>query len=245
MNEITPATAPVDVETLQVKINDKTSVYIKAIDKDVSLAAPVYAINWFNTRRLWLYNLYNIAAAGTAIRAGGRPLFKGRIIDVLLGDDEERREMLLIVSYPSVRHFMGMLESTWFKLVSVLRLLSVDKFTFGFTQRMSSGVETRDNNKHKVYAIHHYRAAEDLTHKLEALLESEKVEIYYAGKTSALLYSGDSQQATQQVPFLMSGLLLLRAENADQIRRLVLGDVYQAVVAQTESSFIATLDRTL
>lgn len=245
MNEKAPATNPADVETLRVKINDKTSVYIKSADKDVPLASPVYAVNWFNTRRLWLYNTYNMAAVGTVTKVGGKAIFKGSVIDVLLGDDAERRDMLLIVNYPSANQFMRMLESTWFKLVSILRLLSVEEFTFGFTRRTDAATVSADNDKSKAYAIHHYRAAEDLTARLEALVQQEPVEVYFAGRTSSLLYSGDSQQATQQVPCLMHGLLILRAADSEQIARLVHSDAYQAVVAQTESSFVATLDRIL
>lgn len=245
MNDKTATTIPADVETLRVKINNKTSVYIKSIDADVPLAKPVYAMNWFNTKRPWLYDLYNKAAIGSVTKVGGKPFFKGRVVDVLLGNDPERRDVLLIVNYPSAKHFMRMLEITWFKLVSILRLLSVDQFTFGFTRRTDSATVSADSDKSKVYAIHHYRAAEDLTAKLEALVAQSNAEVYYAGQMSSLLYSGDNQQATQQVPCLMSGLLVLRAEHGDQIRDLVQCADYQAVIAQSESSFIATLKRTV
>lgn len=245
MNEKTTATIPADVETLQVKINNKTSVYIKSTDNGVPLTAPVYAINWFDTKRLWLYNIYNMLAKGSVIKVGGKPFFKGYITDVLLGDESGRRDVLLIVNYQSARHFMRMLESTWFKLISIVRLVSVEKFNFGFTRRTDSGTVSADNDKNKVYAIHHYRAAEDLTARLEALVEAENAEVYYAGRISALLYSGDSLQAKQQVPCLMNGVLILRADKREQIEHLINSDAYQAVVAQTESSFIATLDRTL
>jgi uncharacterized protein (DUF1330 family) len=205
----------------------------------------VYAINWFNTNRLWLYNFYNLLASVSVKKVGGKAFFKGRVQEVLAGDDSLGREVLLIVHYPGTEQFIHMLENTYFKLVSMLRLLAVKQFSFGFTQRTDSGTETADCEQNKTYAIHHYRATEDLTSRLAEIIQEHHGEVCYAGRISALLYSGDQQQTKEQVPCLMNGLVLLRAESHEQIKKIIAHDRYQTISRQCDSSFVAILNRIL
>jgi hypothetical protein len=242
MNQKSESTST-DSARVQAKITRKISVYIQSLDPSVPLTEPVYAINWFNTKRLWLYNFYNLLAAVSVKNVGGKLFFKGSVEEVLVGHDSQRRDVLLIVHYPGPRHFLTLLESTYFKLVSIFRLISVKKFTFGFMQRTDSRTVTADNNKGKVYAIHHYQAEKGITDMLEKIIQKHSGEVYFAGQISSLLYSRDNQKPEEQVPCLMTGLLLFRADTREQIDDLINNSDYQVIVQQTTSSFIATLER--
>ena len=96
--------------------------------------AVIHAINWFDTRSLWLYNVYNRLAAGSVARIGGQPLFKARLVEVLRGNVSDRRETLLLVRYPGVSQFASMLSDRRFQLTSVLRELAVRRFSFGLSE---------------------------------------------------------------------------------------------------------------
>ncbi len=245
MRERAQSTSRSNAETLRAKIIGTTSVYIQSVDRDVPLSLPVYAINWFNTNWLWLYNFYNLLAWYSLKKVGGKAYFKGRVVEVIQGDITLQREVLLIVWYPGADHFIKMMGSTYFKLVSIFRILSVKNFTFGFTQRKDSPKAVADAEKNKCYAIHHYRAENDFLGKFEDILQEQDIEIYYAGRVSSLLFSGDNQQPTEQVPCLMTNLLVLRADSHDRLKNLLKHDGYQAAIKETESTFIATLDRML
>ena len=236
-------------EMLQAKITSKASAYIKSVDASKPLSKPVYAINWFNTKALWLYNLYNLLAVISVKKVGGSAVFKGRVKRVISGDDDLRRDVLLIVNYPSVNNFVNMLENAYFKLVSLLRLAAVKDYTFGFTHPLSlESVGTdRDKNrdKSKIYLLHHYQGNEQSTKNLQDIISKQNIEIYYAGRISALVYSGDSSSPKEQIPCLMQGLFLLRANKLDKLTSLIQSEEYQAAIKQTKASFIATLNRVL
>jgi len=237
-----------EYEILQAKVTDKTSIYIKSIDKTVSLSQPVYAINWFNARCLWLYNFYNLLAGFSVKKVGGRPFFKGLVKQVLYGQEQQRREVLLIVNYPAVENFKQMAESRYFQLVSLLRMVAVKEFTFGFSQRTDANGpelkhETRGKLTDKAYLIHHYQGGEDILPEIENVIRQHEVEVIFSGRISSLLYSGDKSMAKEQVPCLMDGTVLLQADDLLQLMQAVYSDDYERLIKQTESSFIATLER--
>ncbi len=232
-------------EVLRAKITKKSCVYIKSIDKNVPLSDPVYAINWFNARFLWLYNFYNLIASSSVKKIGGKPLFKAHLRKILAGDDEHRRDVLLIVNYPSAIRFKDMLESLYFKLASVFRLLAVKEFTFGFTQCAELKVATGGDRETSAYTIHHYRSETDITGRVKKVLVDKDIAIHYAGRISSLLFSGDDQESSEQVPCLMDGVIVLEAESFDELEHLFQNEDYKNIVRQTDSSFIATLDRVL
>ena len=112
------------------------------IFRDTSLLEddePVYAINWFNTRSALVYDFYNFLAVRSVRKIGGKPFIKCKIDRSLTGDETLRRDVLLIVKYPSLKSFRSMMENTYFQIVSMLRNAAVSNFTFGFTKRQDDG----------------------------------------------------------------------------------------------------------
>ncbi len=233
-------------EEIKANISKTNSVHIKAISQEDQLNSSVFAVNWFNTRWLWLYNFYNLLAGISVHKIGGKAFFKGTVKHNLYGIAKDKRDVLLIVNYPSLVNFKKLVENRFFQIVSLLRVLSVKKFTFGFSHKTSSNESTKRNDfKNKSFVIHHYKANEDITKKLQTLLTTYSVTIFYSGRISSLLYSGDGNRATKQIPCIMDGIVILEADDFSQIKNAVSSDDYQSLLKTTESSYIASLDRML
>jgi hypothetical protein len=128
----------------------------RPVIQPVDAAAPFdgthYAVNLLDRVRPWAYDLYNLLAWPAARLAGARPLVKGveGILAASMGvadasgapDETVReavRETLLIVAYDGPGAFLGMAANPWFALVSALRKAGLDRFRFGFQQRLDSG----------------------------------------------------------------------------------------------------------
>ena len=229
--------------SIQTRVFGKTYMHIKSVDGGGSLDAPVYAVNWFNTRMMWLYNFYNTVATRSVTAVGGTPFLKGRITKTIHGETSDRRDALLIVNYPSPSAFKSMLESRYFMAVSVLRMLAVGNFTFGFTHRTDRAAAREDYQSGGYYAVHHYTGASDVSATAAALAADYNAEVHFSGRISSLVYTGDETEARDQVPCLMDGILVLRATAEKDLEDMLGSARYEAVVAETRSSFTGLFDR--
>ncbi len=235
-------------ERLTASITKRYSVYIESIKQNICLSQPLHALNWFDTRRPWLYHLYNRMAINSVKKIGGLPVFKGRVDQVLVDEGELRRDILLIVQYPQARRFLDLVENRYFQLVSVLRLLAVNRFTFSFSHRY----DVKDTAlldqvaSCPVYAVHHYQ--QTLTDSvslvlLRELTEKHGVTLLFASDVVAHLYSQTDGQAAEKTPCIMDGCLLLGADNIEALQSLVNDATYQDIMRSFSCSFIATLNR--
>lgn len=244
MNSNSSDNALPESEILQARITKNVSIFIKSLDTTIPLNQSVYAINWFNTRFLWLYNIYNMLGSVAVKKVAGTPYFKARVKQVLYGEEKYQRSVLLIVNYPAAGNFKQMAENLYFKLVSLLRIAAVKEFTFGFSRRTDTGRHDMQNHEtDKAYVIHHYRAADDIMPQIEGLIHQHDVRVLFSARISSLLFSGDAAQPIEQIPCLMDGIVLLTADHISQIKNALADDNYQHLVQQTQSSFIATLKR--
>lgn len=239
-------------ETLEITLTENIRAFIQSKNKNIPLNQPVYAVNWFNTRALWLYNLYNWLAIPSIRKIKGKPFFKGHVSNVLYGPKEHRRDVLLIVYYPTASAFKHMLESRYFKLVSLLRMLAVREFTFAFSSRTDHptlGITAENQQKvetdqtDKVYALHHYQAKEDITEIVADAIEGQSLTIYFSSFISARLWSGDQHGPNKQQPCLMDGVVLLQADNQAQLEHTLQQEKYKTLIQLTESSFVCCLNR--
>ena len=123
---------------IQCKLTKSTTVLIRAKTPEIALDEPLYAINWFSTKVAWLYHLYNLLASKSVAKVGGKGFFKGEITQTVLDEAQVARTLILIVRYPSGHQFKALMQRSYFKLVSLLRLQSVKDFSFGFTQKKIS-----------------------------------------------------------------------------------------------------------
>lgn len=225
---------------------------VKSIKEDVSLDEPVYAINWFNTRSRWMYDFYNILAARSVYKIGGKVFFKGTVAKILQGTSENSRKVLLIVNYPSGVRFLDLMKDNFFILVSVLRELAVKKFSFGFTQRLDKSALLNNGkvafDRSKSYAIHHFKTDKPVPAfipMLKMAAESKGVEVFYAGQTSSLLFAQNKAGEETQVPCLLDGLLVFEGDDENELEEFLRSDDYHVNVSQFDSSYMALLNRVM
>lgn len=238
--------APVpSANVIQAKLPGRNRVYIKRTDDGPSFDEPVYAINWFDTKARLIYDFYNLLAVRSVKAVGGAPYFKGRLKKILHGEEEHRRDVLLVVRYPSLRNFKSMLESPFFLLVSLLRVLAVRDFTFGFTKRCNEGPDLAPRVLTSAYAVHHFKGNSSARKEIEELCEENNVKQLYAGAMGAFLSTGDIETIGDQVPCLMDAIVILKAENQEHLEKFIRSDPYQATIGKTSSSFIGIYERVL
>lgn len=231
-------------ETNQISVNlgAKNRATITSTDKEWPLSNPVYAINWFDTKSLPLYNLYNRLASRSVRAVDGRPHFKGKVTRVLYGDDEDRRDVLLIVNYPSPQCFLNMLTSTYFMIVSILRMLAVKRFTFGFTRSRSDSATEKDPRFEQAYLVHLYRG-DNISEEVLAISTRAGARVLYNGTLSARVSTGSAGAKKQNIQCLMDGIVVLQAKDSSVFDKMAMSEEYQSVVQKTDSSFVAHIDR--
>lgn len=238
---------------LKAKINKSSSIFIQSIKDSSVLERPVYAINWFDTKQLWLYNFYNFLGSKSVLKVKGIPFFKGLTQEVIHGDKELRRDVLLIVNYPSCHAFKDMIENLYFQVVSLLRIVAVKSFGFGFFfPETTLDIPVKDDSS--VYAFHHFTHSDDEgVDTAEATLKQLKevinnstnnATLIFEGGIGAHLYSGD-QVAKEQIPCIMDAGLVFKADSVETLKQLIAHDDYQALIKQTTHSFIAVMKRVI
>lgn len=230
---------------LEAKLPGRNRAYINKTDDGMSFDQPVYAINWFDTKTRWVYDFYNVLAVRSVRAVGGAPFFKGRLEKILHGAEEHRRDVLLVVRYPSLRNFKTMLESPFFLVVSVLRLMAVRDFTFGFTRRRDKGPDLSPGDLKVAYAVHHFKGAGDFVEKIGALCRAENAEPFYAGTIGAFITTGDIVSTGEPVPCLMDAIVIWKSGNQNDLEKFIGSDSYQSFLNQTDSSFIGIYDRVI
>ena len=230
---------------IRARITKNTEVLIRATKPEVNLTEPLYAINWFSTKVEWLYHLYNFLAARSVLKIGGLPYFKASVGETIIDDKGSgRRDLLLIVRYPSGEKFKSMMESTYFKLVSVFRMFAVRKFTFGFTHKIDAESASQKSDD-LYYAIHYFKTDDDsagFISKIKELLPLTIV-IKYSGCTTAYLLSQEKGKEARQVPHLMSGLVVLQAPTKEGLLTLFSSAEYINLLQHSDNNFISLLNR--
>jgi hypothetical protein len=160
--------------------------------------------------------------------------------------------MLLIVNYPSANRFLDLMKDKFFILVSVLRELAVKDFSFGFTERLDSREplteKLSDFDKSKAYAMHHFRSDKPLSDflpRLNEIASANGVNVHYAGQISSRLFSLNKYGKETPVPCLMDGILLYEADQNDSMKAMIASKEYQQEIKKLDSSYIASLKRTV
>jgi len=218
---------------LSIRINEKTEVLISPVVAGDMIEGPIYATNWFNLKRPWLYKAYAKLAYPHVVKAGGMVLFKGAVTEIVVSDEKLDREQVLIVRYPSQQKFLNMLTGKLFLMKSILRLKSVKDFAFGFAAREDNGAEPTSAIRHytgnKKYMVHLFTSSNKTNiNELSSLSKSEEgPEIFYFGKTAAHIARRDSSGKIAQSPFPIDGLVIWEAGDISELKGLLDSPEYQ------------------
>jgi len=231
-------------DDITVPITGSIDAIISSTDAEASLDAPIIAVNWFNTNSLLLYNIYNFLASRSVRAVGGEVVVKGKVNEVIAGEDTDHRNVVLIVRYPSGPQFAAMMKSTYFKLVSILRQVAVTQFTFGFTQPTSESSSVKDHAKDKAYLIHHFRGA-DYSAEVAELAKGAGLGVVYSGCAVARLGTRQTGAEVKFVPTILDGVIVLQGDSNDKISSFAASDEFRTLSDQPESSYTATFHRLL
>ena len=208
----------------------------------------VYAINWFNTRSARIYDFYNWLAVRSVRKIGGEPFIKCKLKRALLDNDDLRRDVLLIVKYPSLQNFRGMLENTMFQLVSLLRTAAVSEFTFGFTKRQDKGADLPPYNSKatkSVIAVIQY-SGEFESEKLRNLLKNHAdIDLYYSGLIGGEIGTGKESDGCNRVPCIISGIHVLKADSAQVFDRLIETPDFKTLTQSSKQIYAGLYNRIL
>ena len=231
-------------------ITKSMTLKVRATGKSKSLEGRVWAVNWLNLKRPWLYDLYGKLAFIHVAKAGAKLFFKGNVIEKLEGEDKYDRELLLIVRYPSVDGFLKMLSNKWFQLKSILRINAIKRFVFGFVeQERGSGQALKRPVNYEgsnCYMVHIFQTevayANDTA--FQALIGPEKPELYFQGTQKAKVIrvqNGNEQEG----PFFIDGILIWEATDQQTLKDWATSEVYEAFKKLNQSNNLYLLNRTI
>ncbi|MEQ9425826.1 MAG: hypothetical protein RJQ09_15480 [Cyclobacteriaceae bacterium] len=226
-----------------VQLNKKTRVSIVPAAPNIDLDSDLYAINWFDLRRPWLYDLYNKLAFPHVKKVGGQVHFKGLVKEKIKGPKEFDREMLLIVKYPNAKGFLQMLQDKIFLMKSILRLNAVQYFTFGFCKRMDNGPAPlkfpKAFNGNRSYLLHHFQSnisASEYLYKIAPIIDNTSgIKLYFSGFKAALIGTERSGNKLKTQPFIMDGLILIEGEDDAQLTNFTHNEDFKQLATDLNS----------
>lgn len=238
--------------TLNRRINATTTARLKPFKAGDPLTQPLFAINWFNTKRAWLYSLYNSLATGPAIKTGAKVFIKAELIRTLQGEPIDRRDMLLIVNYASGGNFLDLLTNKYFQIISSLRRAAVKDFSFVFHRRQGGPERLKTRHQKfdpkKAYAIHHFHSPGPLEpefEKIKALASDQKISLHFASEKTAALALETKEGQWNDIPFVTEKLFLFEGNSSAQLEKFLTGKKYQAFTKALDFSYMGLLKRVM
>ena len=237
-------------------MNIRSKVITKSITASIvathsksDLDGSLWAINWFDVKSKWLYDLYNLIAKNHVVAVGGVPLFKASRIETILGVKEDERKMILIVKYPRAKAFLEMVSSKMFQLKSMLRKYTVREFTIGFMYASDDNLKPKSKeergSRNLVYLVHHFsgRIDDDILSGIRKLAIESDIFLQFAGRKEALVGMSENGGKLTTIPFIMDNLLIFGAFEKSQFDDMIALDLYQELINQNGSNYIGIFKR--
>lgn len=229
------------------KLTKKMSASIISAHPQTRLDQSLWAINWFDLKRSWLYELYNRIVIGDVREIGAYPIFKGRLNKVILSNDRLKRDMLLVVKYPDANAFLKMISKGLFQLKSIFRTSSVRHFQFGFMQKLNAENPQPAISKYTGKLRYLVHVCEGNNYPdIPSLLDYAKVnEIFphFVGTKAALLGIQKENEKLKTLDFMLSYVLVFGGYDDAALASFVETDHYQQFVHSNQTNFIGLYDR--
>lgn len=236
------------IKTVSKQINKNTIATILPTNVETNLSHTIWAINWFDLKYGWIYKLYNMVVVKYVRQVGGQPLFKGKLYQVIRENSSLMRSIILIVSYPNANAFLTMLSIRAFQLKSVLRLMSVDHFIFGFHKRLDNGNLLPENktpitHQLKYMVIVTTTAIDNLqASQLKEAASKKDIFTHFIGSKTALLGVEKDGKGMQTIPFPITHVLIFSAFETAQFDGLIENPSLSLLTADTADTFIGLYD---
>ena len=146
------------------------------------LRGPLDVINLISTARFERYRWYGLLVLPVMTAVGGRVLWMGRFERSVAG--EQQADKLLIVRYPSHRHFLAMTLNPYYLAINRLRESGVRRFEASFTR--PSHLDPGLARRRELVGVH-FRSPEgrDSLADVAAVIEPVAGELVYATRAVA------------------------------------------------------------
>lgn len=228
---------------IQATIVGKTHVRIQRLNNDTDWNQTVHAINWFDARQLQLYNFYNSLAARSVHKVGGVPIFKGRLLSQQFGSDKDKRQVLLLVKYPSPKDFKNMLGDTYFKCVSLFRKLAVKRFTFCLSHKVGAEDIPKERGRFDNYGVHHFRGDINTLELIQSSLKQNSIDVSFSSLKTHQLFIVSGNNDPEAVPAIMDGIVLFRCQDETTLYNIVNSEPYKRSLEHSKSSYVGLYQR--
>ena len=227
------------------QVTSKMQLVLRGDEKH--LTDNLFAINWFDTSPAWVYHLYNSLALGRLKKAGGKALFKGRILRRLSGDESLARQHLLIVNYPSADHFLNLVSDKLFQVISLLRMLSVRRFSFVMHERIDSATNTVEPSEPSTFhAVLHFHSntPESVVRQVETAATAASARVVFSGHEAVHVHSesGDTKNA---MDYVTPNTIVFAAASENDLDSCFQSNEMQDALKQTDKHFAGLLKRSV
>ena len=222
------------------------------------IEAPLFAINWFDTRIAIVYHLYNLLAASRVFKIGGKVLFKGKCQQAISGNPDLARHYLLIVNYPSGHRFLELLSDKLFQVMSVLRIAAVKRFSFVLHQRqgepqlLPDSKSVIDPGDH--YAVLQVRLPEESKDEAKAfdfsaferLAEQHDSQVFFASRVAGqVVLDKPKQNESDAVSFLTNVTIVIKSSTAKNVSDCFASEQVESLLPTGAEYFAASVKRTM
>lgn len=236
---------------MERQITRGTKILLDPLAPGIDETTPLFAINWFNTRPKWLYDLYNLIASRSVFGVGGKVFLKGRVKRTLLGETQQSRQTLLVVNYPNGERFLDMLSTRYFQVTSLLRMAAVREFSFLLNRRADGPTllerETQSFDAKDRWLVHHYSSTnpldEEMT-RIRKLTADSALTLHFASEPAARVYTVDREGARTPMPSITDRVVILQVTSAGEPDDAINGS-YSQFIDSVQNSFIGEVDRSM
>ena len=231
-----------EASSAECQITSGTNLILRG--DQTALAGPLFAINWFDARPAWVYHLYNLLAGSRLSKAGGRAIFKAKVVKTLGGDESLARRFLLIVRYPTAENFLHLASDRVFMVMSVLRMISVKKFSFVMHRRVEDcrSDDQRTTQHLPCVAVVHFSANDiDIAIKTLATSVAETpLQIRFSGQLAVTAATQD-KDGENRIPYVTDNTVLLMAKANSELEDYFSSSGFQQFVSHTDHFYAGLL----
>jgi uncharacterized protein (DUF1330 family) len=193
---------------------------------------PVDALNLVTFSNAVCYRWYGLLLSPVVLLRGGRPLFVGLHERSLLG--EKTFDELVIMRYPSLKTFTGILTGRYYSLLNSIREKGVRYFEFSFTWPFRDSSELWSKGNRLVVQFNYQEGTfGNILDKITNILGKYPIVQLYASRKIGIIPFKGSAKASDPNPGKYKGTVIFSILEHD-LERFILGnDIITSLEAVT------------
>jgi len=222
-------------------------VTVQALSPDVDLDGELWTFNRSNVRIKWMYNIYLRFATGIAYKLGARAHFMGYESKCLVDHPKMRRNIWLLIAYPTASHFLNLFTSKRFESMNLtIGTLSVKERLFAFSKRLDKGPGPPEKRTYftgkSAYLIHYFQGEQNLLNQSRQALEEAAAaldaSVYFMGSRCARL-----KFRANFLPSESDGAMIFEGPDEATLESLLKSTAYEDFRSQSSGDYIALYER--